>query len=215
MKIIDVHIHFTDHEGFRETARKAGHENSAGHLRRLMRHARAEADSLEHLRRLLKALGLARPAEDERHRDVLERRHRRQKVVRLEHEADVLLAEQRPLLFRKVRHIRARQDNFSPARLFKARHDVQKRRLARAGGAEDAADFPLLDGERHAAERHDALPVDAVNLADSLHADQTQRLLPPFFPPCRTADVSREGAAIPRLPFCAHCSILRAELLYL
>ena len=23
MKIIDVHIHFTDHEGFRETARKA------------------------------------------------------------------------------------------------------------------------------------------------------------------------------------------------
>ena len=34
MKIIDVHIHFTDHEGFRETARKAGHENSAEHLRR-------------------------------------------------------------------------------------------------------------------------------------------------------------------------------------
>ena len=29
MKIIDVHIHFTDHEGFRETARKAGHETSA------------------------------------------------------------------------------------------------------------------------------------------------------------------------------------------
>ncbi len=30
--IIDAHIHFSSHEGFRETARAAGHENSAEHL---------------------------------------------------------------------------------------------------------------------------------------------------------------------------------------
>ncbi len=30
--IIDAHIHFSGHEGFRETARTAGHENSVAHL---------------------------------------------------------------------------------------------------------------------------------------------------------------------------------------
>lgn len=37
MKIIDVHIHFSKHEGFTEIAREAGHENDAVHMREVFR----------------------------------------------------------------------------------------------------------------------------------------------------------------------------------
>ena len=101
---------------------------AARQLRRVMRQAVPQPDRLELGLRRFERIGA--PREFERHRDILQRRHRRQQMEALQHDADPAAprARQCILVQRAVRH--AGHRHFAAGRAFQSRQDRHQRGFA-------------------------------------------------------------------------------------
>ena len=139
---------------------------AAGELRREILHPLAQAHLLEHLLRRQRLL-----ADLRRQLDVLERRQVLHEVVKLEHKAHHAAAVERELALAVLLHMRAVHDHLAAGGAVHAAQDVQKRRLARAGRADDHAQLALFHLEGHAAERVDHDLAHVVLLFDVPHFD--------------------------------------------
>jgi hypothetical protein len=110
---------------------------------------------------------------DERQLDVLEGRGPRQQVESLEHEAHLLVADERQIVVGQLRHVAAAQHVRPGRRPIEAAEDVHERRFAGARRADDRHEFAALDVERETAERvhgHVADPVVLRQIADGNQA---------------------------------------------
>ena len=101
------------------------------------------------------ALGARHAGEHHRQRHVLRRAHRRDQVERLEDDADVLPAVQAQLDARHLREVLVEDAQRPVGRAIEPGDQVEQRGLAGSGGAEQADELPLSDGERHAVEGAD------------------------------------------------------------
>ena len=103
---------------------------AAGQLRRIMMQAIAEPDGRQFLRRALRCVGIA--GELQRHRDVFQRRHGRDQMKRLEHDADLAAAEAGQRVLVEGIERRAVDHHLSAVRTLQPRHHHQQGRFARA-----------------------------------------------------------------------------------
>ena len=131
-----------------------------------MVNAVTEADLPERLdRALLPVMTVA--AVDQRELDVLDRVEAGEQVERLEHEADVLVADRRELIVAQLADDLARERVYPRIRCVEAAEHVHQRRLARAGRAHDRHELAGVDVEVDALQRLDLdLLADAVRLRD-------------------------------------------------
>ena len=83
----------------------------------------AEADRCQLLRRAFRRVGIA--GKLERHRDILQRRHGRDQVERLEDDADLAAAEARQRVLVEGIERRAVDHHLSAVRTFQSRHHHQ------------------------------------------------------------------------------------------
>ena len=126
-----------------------------------------EADVREHLRRG------QRVADDLRGKlHVLQRRQIRDKVVKLEHEADVAAPVVRKLAAVKGRDLAVVQKDAAARQGIHAAEDVQKRRLARAGRADDDADLAFSDRKARIVQGTDRALTGAVNFFHIFKTDE-------------------------------------------
>ena len=109
---------------------------AAGQLRRIMMQAVAEPDRGKFLRRALRRVGIA--GELERHGDILQRRHGRDQMKRLEDDADLAAAEARQRVLVEGIERRAVDHHLSAIRTLQPRHHHQQRGFARARRADQA-----------------------------------------------------------------------------
>ena len=79
-----------------------------------------------------------------------------------------------------ARDILARQQHMAGRQAVHAAKNIEKRRLARAGLADDDADFPFLDGKRSVLQRIDAHLAHLIRLADVVEHDKILHMAPPF-----------------------------------
>ena len=131
----------------------------------------AQAHAGEHLAGQRLALALGHAAEGEGQRHVFGGGQRRQEVVGLEDEPQVLLAKGRKLVFVHARDGGACDVDAAARRLLQACELVEQRGLARARGAEDAADLSGHDVEVDALECHHGVVCQAIFLAQTAHLD--------------------------------------------
>ncbi len=103
---------------------------AAGQLRRIMMQAVAEADRSQFLRGARGRIGIA--GELERHRDIFQRRHGRDQMKRLEHDADLAAAKARQRVLVEGIERRAVDHHLSAVRTLQPRHHHQQGRFARA-----------------------------------------------------------------------------------
>ena len=89
---------------------------------------------------------------DQRQLDVVERRRARQQIERLEHEADLFVADPRQLVVVHLADLFAVQQVRALARRVEAADEIHERRLARPGRPHDGDVLAALDGNRHAAQ---------------------------------------------------------------
>ena len=144
---------------------------AARHLAGEMVGSAAQAHAGEHLACQRLALALGHAAEGEGQRHVFGGGQRRQEVVGLEDKPQVLLAKSRELVFVHARDGRACDVDAAARRFLQARELVEQRGLARARGAEDAADLSGHDVEVDALERHHGVVCQAIFLAQAAHLD--------------------------------------------
>jgi hypothetical protein len=89
----------------------------------------------------------------------------------LEHAADVA-AKERHLAVLQAREVAAADDDLAARRLDLLQEELDQRRLAGAGGADDEDEFPLVDRERDTVERRH---VGLVHLRHVLEDDHRGR----------------------------------------
>src|SRR5437879_6219011 len=105
---------------------------------------------------------------DERQLDVLDRVQSREQVVRLEDEADVLVADRGELVIGQLVDVLAGEHVCPAVGNVEAAKDVHERRLSRAGRAHDGHEFRGPDVEVDPPQRvHRDVPTDAVGLGDA------------------------------------------------
>ena len=100
-----------------------------------MRQPVAQTNGVDHAVEPLAIRLLAR--QRRRQRDVLERGERRDQVVRLEHEADSIPAQERQLLVRQRAERHVADEDLARREIVEPGRAVHERRLARAGRAHD------------------------------------------------------------------------------
>ncbi len=105
-----------------------------------------------------------------RQRDVLQRRHVREQVVALEHDADVLAQRAQVQPVAVMQRVAADADGAGVGGLEPV-HAAQRGALARAALADDGRDLAAIDGKRHAAQHVGAAEalVDLVQFNDGMH----------------------------------------------
>ena len=94
--------------------------------------------------------GVAPPGEFQCHGDVFQRRHGRDQVEVLEHDAQGVASEPGQAVFVQDRQVVAGDGDLAARRLFQAAQNHQQRRLARPGGADNAQGFARPDGQINA-----------------------------------------------------------------
>jgi len=114
-----------------------------------VRQAIAETDLLEYRGCPPLSLASSDAAFDQRERDVVPRRQRRQQVKLLEDEADMIAAQSRPLGRGERRQIRVEDDDGPLARLEQPADDVKHCRLAAAARSDEADHLAGVGLERH------------------------------------------------------------------
>ena len=148
---------------------------AARQLVRVVVHALAEADDLEHFLRALVPLGglhLVRAAVvEQRQLDVVERRRPRQQVEPLEDEADLLVADDRQLVLRHPGDVLAVEEVLPARRPIQAPDDVHEGRLAGSRRARDADELAAVDVERRAAQGAHFDVADLVGLRQVANGD--------------------------------------------
>ena len=118
---------------------------TAGELRRIVLHAMRHADALQRLMHALLALRAGHAAIGERQLDVLIHRQIADQVERLEDEADLAIANARPLAQLQTLDGFAVQDVGAVGRRIEQPEDREQRRLPAARGSRDRKIFALLD----------------------------------------------------------------------
>ena len=103
---------------------------AAGELRRIVMQALAKPDRCQLLRGAISRVGIA--GEFQRHRDVFQRRHGRDQVKRLEHDADLAAAEAGQRVLVEGIERRAVDHHLSAIGAFQPRHHHQQGGFARA-----------------------------------------------------------------------------------
>ncbi len=129
--------------------------------------ALAEADDLERLHGAAVTLGRLhlRPAVVEQGQlDVVERRGPRQQVEALEHEPDLLVADDGQLVLRHARDVLAVEEVVAARGAVEAPEDVHQRRLAGPRRSRDGDELAGLDVHVRAAQRADDHFADRVGL---------------------------------------------------
>ena len=126
---------------------------SAGELGRSLVDVLAQAHALERRAGALAALGATDARQRERELDVLQDRLVGNEVVALEHEANAVVAVRVPVRIRVVSRGNAVHDDVARVRVVEAAQDVEKRRLARARGAEHGHELALSKRYGDAVER--------------------------------------------------------------
>ena len=109
---------------------------AAGQLRRIMVQAIAEPDGRQLLRRARGRVGIA--GELQRHRDVFQRRHGRDQMKRLKHDADLAAAEAGQRILVEGIERGAVDHHLSAVRTLQPRHHHQQGRFAGAGRSDQA-----------------------------------------------------------------------------
>src|SRR6266851_5498091 len=104
-------------------------------------------DAREHFRRAVRCARFARELQGQHH--VLQRVQRRQQLERLEHEAEEARPERRAPVLVQSEEIGAVQAHSTRARRIEAREQAEKRRFARARGADDGHRVAGHDLERN------------------------------------------------------------------
>ena len=107
-----------------------------GELGRLVRCARSQADPFQHGMRLPPRRPDAEPADQQGHRDVLQRGELREEMVELVDEAEHLVANAPALAFSDGRERPAGDDDFPTVRRVESSETVKERALARSRGAD-------------------------------------------------------------------------------
>ena len=146
------------HQDRRIGRQRAGQRDAllfaTGQLGGIMMQAVAEADRGQFLRRAPRRIGVT--GEFQRHRDILQRRHGRNQVKRLEHDADLAAAKacQRVLVEGIERG--TADHHFSAVRTLQSRHHHQQGGFSRTGGADQADRFTWSDPQADILEDVDA-----------------------------------------------------------
>ncbi len=117
------------------------------------------------------ALGGRHAAVDQRQLDVLARAGAGHQVVALEHEAEVVAAQQRQLIAGQVGGVDAAEQVVPAARRVEAADDVEAGRLARAAGPHQGDELAGFDAEINVIEGDHGGVALAVDLADLLELD--------------------------------------------
>ena len=103
---------------------------AAGQLRGIVMQPVAETDRRQFLRRALRRVGIA--GQFERHRDIFQRRHGRDQMKRLEHDADLAAAKARQRVLVEGIERGAVDHHFSAVGTLQSRHDHQQGGFPRA-----------------------------------------------------------------------------------
>lgn len=136
---------------------------ASGKLRWFVRKPICEADRLDYfVEQLLVVGGLS---EVERQGDVLDCSQGRDEVERLEHKADLVPAQQRELLFAERAQVGVANDHFAAREPIEASKTVHESGLARARGAHNCGELPLVERHSHIVERSYLGVARAVGLA--------------------------------------------------
>ena len=133
------------------------------------------------------------PARTSGKRDVLERRHPRDEVERLEDEADPLAPEPRELVVGEARDLAPLEAVRARGRPVEAAEEGEERRLPRARGAHDRDVLPCRDRERHVAKGVDGPSSDLPRPRDARQLDHrvsSARARAPSFTSVRSSDVT-------------------------
>jgi hypothetical protein len=147
---------------------------AAGELRRVVLHAVRHADALERLLHPLLALRRGHAAVGERQLDVLVHRQVADEVEGLEDEADLAVADARPVGHAQVGD-RLRVERVAPlGRRVEETEQREQRRLAAARGPGDRHELPVLDLQVDPREGVGLDLVGVEDLGDSLEADERQ-----------------------------------------
>ncbi len=137
-----------------------------------VQHAVLEPHACQRVSGQLPALAPAHPGVDQGQLDVVQRRGPREQVERLEHEADLLVADPRELVVAQFRDPVAVEPVFAAGRAVQAADHVHEGGLPRARRAHDGDELVLPDDEIHAAERvHHLAPHVVVPLELPGHDD--------------------------------------------
>ena len=139
---------------------------AAGHLRGALIQLIAEADGLERLDRPAAALGLLHAGERERHFDVGQDRLVGDEVIALKHKAHGVVAVGVPIAVVVLPGGGAVDDEVARGVPVKAADDVQQRRLAAAGGAEDGDEVILPKLQVNPPQGMDRLAAGLINFGD-------------------------------------------------
>ena len=159
---------------------------AARKLRRIMREALAEPDRCELApSRALERVGGA--GELERHRDVLERRHGRDEVEGLEHDADLAAAKARERILVEPADFLARDRDRARIGPLQPGHHHQQRRFARARRTDQADRLAAPYIERDVLEDMNPRRAAAERQVDARKRDGRQRERSP--PRCRSCGV--------------------------
>jgi len=142
---------------------------AARELRRIVVPALAETDEAKLGLGALE--GIVGVGELERQGNVLERRHGRYQVERLEHDADAAAAEAGKPVLIESRQVRAVDDDAAGIRPLETRHGHQERRFARAGRPDEADRLASPNLKRKALEDVHARGTPAEAEVDAFERD--------------------------------------------
>ncbi len=145
---------------------------TAGELARGVMGARFEADPRQRFHGERPALPVAHAAIDQRQLDILDRRGAGEQVEALEHEAEIMPAQQRALLAVEPPDLDAVEKVAAARRLIEAADDVHGRRLARARWAHHRHELAFADAEADAVKRAHAALAAPIDLGDVAELDQ-------------------------------------------
>jgi hypothetical protein len=175
----------------------------------------AEPEALQHHRGPVTPGPARRPGVDQPVGDGVDRRHSGRQVELLEHESDPPGPDPGQPPVAQPGHVVALDDHPAGVGPVERAHQVQQRRLARSGRADDADQFARLDRHRHPAQGGDGAAVRAPDV-DQLHQrgahDAVPTTVPSVMPspsistrpaaniPVATGTMSRRAPAITSTP---------------
>ena len=118
--------------------------------------------------------GAAALAVEHRQLGVLERGRPGQQVESLENEADLGIADVRPLVAGELGDVDLVEQITAPRRAVEAAEQIHQRGLARAAGAHQGHEFAALDFERNAPHGVDGHLAGVVDLVEILDLDDSR-----------------------------------------
>ncbi len=127
-----------------------------------------EADLAQYRHALAVTFGAADAAIDQRQFDVFQRGGALEEIEPLEHEAEIVPAQQRALVAAEGTHIGAAEEIMAAGRRIEAAQNVHSCRLARARGAHHGDELAVINRKVDPGQRRDlglAGPVDFGDLA--------------------------------------------------